>query len=82
MRCDQILVMDQGRVVERGTHLGLLDQNGRYAALWNAQVQATGAGTGAVEPVQGTGAGTGSVESGEVSETAATGESAPEKPDQ
>ncbi len=30
---DQIAVMDQGRVVESGTHQNLLDQHGRYAAL-------------------------------------------------
>jgi len=30
---DQIAVMDQGRIVESGTHQGLLDQRGRYAAL-------------------------------------------------
>jgi hypothetical protein len=27
-------------VVERGTHIGLLDQGGRYAALWALQQQA------------------------------------------
>jgi thiol reductant ABC exporter CydC subunit len=31
---DQILVMDEGRVVEQGTHDVLIDQDGRYAALW------------------------------------------------
>jgi len=30
---DQIAVLDQGRVVESGTHQSLLDQRGRYAAL-------------------------------------------------
>lgn len=34
---DQILVMEQGRIVERGHHHGLLDQGGRYAALWKMQ---------------------------------------------
>ncbi len=33
----QILVMDQGRIVERGTHSGLLQQEGRYAQMWRLQ---------------------------------------------
>ncbi|YBW39883.1 ATP-binding cassette domain-containing protein [Nitrobacter sp. TKz-YC01] len=34
---DQILVLDQGRVIERGTHEALLDEGGLYARLWAAQ---------------------------------------------
>jgi ATP-binding cassette subfamily B protein len=34
---DLILVMDQGAVIERGTHDELLSRNGRYAWLWRAQ---------------------------------------------
>ena len=34
---DQILVMDQGRIVERGTHAELLEANGRYAEMWRLQ---------------------------------------------
>ncbi len=30
---DQILVLDAGRIVERGTHDDLLERGGRYAAL-------------------------------------------------
>jgi len=37
---DEILVLDHGRVVERGTHAELLEQRGRYAALWAMQQQA------------------------------------------
>ncbi len=39
---DQILVLDGGSVVERGTHGGLLASNGRYAAMWRAQQSARG----------------------------------------
>ncbi len=35
--CDQILVMDQGRVIERGTHEQLLARNGAYAQMWALQ---------------------------------------------
>jgi ATP-binding cassette subfamily B protein len=34
---DQIVVLDQGRVVERGTHAGLLRQEGLYAEMWARQ---------------------------------------------
>jgi ATP-binding cassette subfamily B protein len=34
---DEILVLDKGVIVERGTHLSLLDQGGVYAAMWNRQ---------------------------------------------
>jgi ATP-binding cassette subfamily B protein len=34
---DLIAVMDEGRVVERGTHGELLARGGRYADLWRAQ---------------------------------------------
>ena len=33
----EILVMDSGRIVERGTHQALLQQQGRYAAMWALQ---------------------------------------------
>ena len=36
---DQILVMDKGRIVERGSHRELLTQNKLYAQMWNLQKQ-------------------------------------------
>jgi ATP-binding cassette subfamily B protein len=39
MDADQILVLDQGRIVERGTHRALLEQNGAYAQMWALQQQ-------------------------------------------
>jgi ATP-binding cassette, subfamily B, bacterial IrtB/YbtQ len=37
---DQILVLEEGRITERGTHQRLLEADGRYAAMWNAQRRA------------------------------------------
>jgi ATP-binding cassette, subfamily B, heavy metal transporter len=37
---DEILVLDQGMIVERGTHEQLLLQNGLYASMWNRQREA------------------------------------------
>ena len=34
---DQILVVDTGRITERGTHEELLAAGGRYAAMWRSQ---------------------------------------------
>jgi ATP-binding cassette subfamily B protein len=34
---DNIVVLDQGRVAEQGTHAQLLAANGVYARLWRAQ---------------------------------------------
>ncbi|MBS0590226.1 MAG: ATP-binding cassette domain-containing protein, partial [Proteobacteria bacterium] len=38
---DQIAVLDEGRIVERGTHVELLACNGRYAALHRLQFHDT-----------------------------------------
>ncbi|MFM2049550.1 MAG: hypothetical protein RL682_41, partial [Pseudomonadota bacterium] len=36
----EILVMDAGRIIERGTHSALLAANGRYAQMWALQQSA------------------------------------------
>jgi ATP-binding cassette subfamily B protein len=37
VKADQILVMREGRIVERGTHAGLLAAGGVYEAMWRLQ---------------------------------------------
>ncbi|MGA7803314.1 ABCB family ABC transporter ATP-binding protein/permease [Bradyrhizobium sp.] len=37
---DEIIVLDQGCIAERGTHAQLLAKSGLYAALWNRQREA------------------------------------------
>ena len=40
VEADEIVFLDHGRVVERGTHQQLLEKNGEYAAMWNRQREA------------------------------------------
>ena len=40
MDAHEILVMDAGNIVERGSHATLLARNGRYAEMWRLQQQA------------------------------------------
>ena len=40
---DEIIVLDHGRIVERGTHAALLAANGLYAGMWNRQREAEAA---------------------------------------
>jgi ABC-type transport system involved in Fe-S cluster assembly fused permease/ATPase subunit len=39
VNADQIIVLDRGRIVERGTHEGLLARRGAYAHMWSIQQQ-------------------------------------------
>jgi ATP-binding cassette subfamily B protein len=39
MGADEILVMDAGRIVERGSHAQLLERQGHYAQMWRLQQQ-------------------------------------------
>ena len=59
---DEILVLEQGRVVERGPHDALIAAGGRYCALWSQQAHRNGgapAAAGGAEPAEPAGAGTG-----------------------
>ncbi|CAI6008512.1 unnamed protein product [Closterium sp. NIES-65] len=37
MQCDEIVVLDEGHIVERGNHASLLALNGTYADMWRQQ---------------------------------------------
>ena len=39
VHADEILFIEDGRIVERGTHDALLAEAGRYAALWRRQLE-------------------------------------------
>ena len=41
LAADLILVIDRGKIVERGTHASLLEQGGLYAGLYRTQFRAT-----------------------------------------
>ncbi len=40
VRADEILVLEHGRIVERGNHASLLARQGIYAAMWERQQEA------------------------------------------
>ncbi len=42
-RADQIVVLERGKVVERGTHRELLARQGRYQAMWDSMTGRAGA---------------------------------------
>jgi ABC-type multidrug transport system fused ATPase/permease subunit len=37
MKADQIVVMKNGKIVQKGTHAQLIRQSGEYSHLWNLQ---------------------------------------------
>ncbi|MDD9858062.1 MAG: ABC transporter ATP-binding protein/permease, partial [Gammaproteobacteria bacterium] len=43
---DEIIVLDQGRIVERGAHEALLARDGLYAQMWKLQKEAAGETSG------------------------------------
>jgi ATP-binding cassette subfamily B protein len=49
---DDIIVLEQGHIVERGRHAALLAQNGVYAALWKRQQEAARTGERELAPVE------------------------------
>jgi ATP-binding cassette subfamily B protein len=40
VHAEQIIVMDHGRIVERGTHAELLEAGGAFAQMWALQQRA------------------------------------------
>ncbi len=41
VNADEIIVLRDGQIAERGTHLRLLAKQGLYAQMWNRQREAT-----------------------------------------
>jgi ATP-binding cassette subfamily B protein len=39
---DQILVLDEGRLIQNGTHAELMEQEGQYRNLWEKRITARG----------------------------------------
>jgi ATP-binding cassette subfamily B protein len=53
MNADQILVMDEGKIVERGKHAELLSADGYYAKMWQLQQEERDSGTDRQDPESG-----------------------------
>ena len=39
VKCDNILVLDEGKIIESGTHTDLIKKNGFYFRMFTNQVQ-------------------------------------------
>mmetsp|Transcript_5826 Transcript_5826/g.9809 ORF Transcript_5826/g.9809 Transcript_5826/m.9809 type:complete len:99 (-) Transcript_5826:85-381(-) len=39
---DEIIVLERGSIIERGSHDELLERNGQYAEMWRIQINAGG----------------------------------------
>jgi ATP-binding cassette subfamily B protein len=37
VHADEVIVLEKGKIVERGTHVALLAAAGRYARMWRQQ---------------------------------------------
>jgi ATP-binding cassette subfamily B protein len=49
---DEIIVLEDGRIVERGNHAALLIGDGRYAAMWRLQLREELAGEQEAQPIK------------------------------
>ncbi|MGH8655561.1 MAG: ABCB family ABC transporter ATP-binding protein/permease [Gammaproteobacteria bacterium] len=50
IHADEIIVLEDGRIVERGRHADLLTRGGKYAAMWQRQQEAAGEEARVAEP--------------------------------